>query len=516
MSDDAVALDVLPALRGDVESFDGRFLRGWASNGALQPIRLRIVANGETIGEVTADEPREDLASEALESTNCGFSVEIPRPLFVGAPCLIEIFRSDDNTEIPGSPVQIEAPSAVPAAPKETEVGASVPANREPRPEIGVAPPVAGVAKPAAIGGAPIVRGFIDGFDGTLLNGWASDGTKTPLRLRVLTNGLWHCEILADAPRDDVVDAGYAAAGCGFSIEIQRELFTGAPCLVEIHDAASGAPIPGSPFRIDPLPLEKLDFAGADLAGLSDTIVGITENISDVRQLQANVALILNWLQRNVDRAAALQQREALLVDNLNDAIGALGGLQGSIGHFFGVVGQTYPAIVAKTEEKPRVSIIIPVHNKFNLTHDCVASIVSSRTRASYEIIIVDDGSSDETLLASLIFAGGCKVVRTPKNLGFVGACNTGAASARGEFVVFLNNDTIVSDGWLDPLVDTLDRDPEIGIAGSRLLFGDGVLQESGGSSGATARAGTGAAARTRTIRPTPSCATPIMSAARR
>ncbi len=115
------------------------------------------------------------------------------------------------------------------------------------------------------------------------------------------------------------------------------------------------------------------------------------------------------------------------------------------------------------------------------MTYDCLNSIVNSRTIASYEVIVVDDSSSDETLLASLIFMGGCRVVRTAKNEGFVGACNTGMKNANGEFVIFLNNDTIVSDGWLDALVETLDRDPAIGIVGSRLLFGDGVLQEAGG-----------------------------------
>ena len=78
-------------------------------------------------------------------------------------------------------------------------------------------------------------------------------------------------------------------------------------------------------------------------------------------------------------------------------------------------------------------------------------------------------------MVASLVFAGGCKLVRTPKNLGFIGSCNTGLAAARGEFIIFLNNDTIVNDGWLDALVETLYRDSRIGVVGSRLLFEDGV-----------------------------------------
>lgn len=72
------------------------------------------------------------------------------------------------------------------------------------------------------------------------------------------------------------------------------------------------------------------------------------------------------------------------------------------------------------------------------------------------------------------------KIVRNKKNLGFVGACNAGAEAARGELIYFLNNDTLVQDEWLDALCDTFE-DPTVGVAGSRLLFGEGKLQECGG-----------------------------------
>jgi glycosyltransferase involved in cell wall biosynthesis len=68
-----------------------------------------------------------------------------------------------------------------------------------------------------------------------------------------------------------------------------------------------------------------------------------------------------------------------------------------------------------------------------------------------------------------------------PKNQGFIGACNAGAKEARGDYLFFLNNDTLVREGWLDTLVETFDSVPNVGIVGSKLFFSDGVLQEVGG-----------------------------------
>ncbi len=332
-----------------------------------------------------------------------------------------------------------------------------------------------------AISALPVIQGNVESFDGRFLRGWASDGSLEPLRLRVVANGVAVDETLANEPRDDVIAAGLSQIGSGFMTLIPEHLFVVEGCEVELFDCRTGEPVPGSPFRIEARPLVEVAVASADFATISDVIIGLNDKVDNVAQLQAHVAMILTWLQKSVDRAHELRQTGILAYERLNDAIAAAGGLQGSIGHLYGVVQQNYPQIVVSRTRSPRVSIIIPVHDKFQLTYDCVNSIVNARTDVSYEIVIVDDCSSDETLLASLIFMGGCRVVRTPKNEGFVGACNTGVKNVVGDYVIFLNNDTIVNDGWLDALAETLDRDPKIGIVGSRLLFADGVLQEAGG-----------------------------------
>ena len=66
-------------------------------------------------------------------------------------------------------------------------------------------------------------------------------------------------------------------------------------------------------------------------------------------------------------------------------------------------------------------------------------------------------------------------------NGGFIAACNDGASLARGEMLVFLNNDTVPQPGWLDALLDTFDTHPDAGLVGAKLLYPDGRLQEAGG-----------------------------------
>jgi len=128
----------------------------------------------------------------------------------------------------------------------------------------------------------------------------------------------------------------------------------------------------------------------------------------------------------------------------------------------------------------PEVSVVIPVFNHVLQTMACVHSLMDLGAHREFEIIVADDASTDETT-AILGRLAGVRLVRSDTNRGFIANCNAGAEVARGRFVAFLNNDTLVLPGWLDEMVDTFDRDENIGYVGSRLLFGNGSLQEAGG-----------------------------------
>lgn len=132
-------------------------------------------------------------------------------------------------------------------------------------------------------------------------------------------------------------------------------------------------------------------------------------------------------------------------------------------------------------DEKPTVSIVIPVYNQFEYTYLCLNSILkNSGDKYSYEIIIADDVSTDDTVRIQNV-AKNITVVRNKENLRFLLNCKNAAKEARGKYLLFLNNDTQVQENWLTPLVDLIESADDIGMVGSKLVYPDGSLQEAGG-----------------------------------
>lgn len=138
------------------------------------------------------------------------------------------------------------------------------------------------------------------------------------------------------------------------------------------------------------------------------------------------------------------------------------------------------PPLVFPEVEHPLVSVVIPVHNKVLVTGNCLASLLLAPNRATFEIILVDDGSTDETLQLPDIIKG-VRFLRHAEAQGFVRSCNYGASLARGTYVLMLNNDTEVTPGWIDELLYPFDHFAEVGMSGAQLLYPNGKLQEAGG-----------------------------------
>ncbi|NQY68213.1 MAG: glycosyltransferase, partial [Flavobacteriales bacterium] len=130
--------------------------------------------------------------------------------------------------------------------------------------------------------------------------------------------------------------------------------------------------------------------------------------------------------------------------------------------------------------DTPVVSIIIPVYNQANYSYSCVEYIIKN-TNVPFEVIIMDDNSSDENAINLLDYIKNVQFIRNEENLGFLNNCNKGANLAKGKYVLFLNNDTNVQPEWLSSLVDLIESDDNIGMVGSKLIYPDGRQQEAGG-----------------------------------
>lgn len=116
-----------------------------------------------------------------------------------------------------------------------------------------------------------------------------------------------------------------------------------------------------------------------------------------------------------------------------------------------------------------RTSILLPVHNQWQLTRLCVGALERSTPAGDWELIVIDNGSTDGVShwLDQLILPGvPIRLLRNATNLGYAAACNQGLAQATGDGCLLLHTDTVVTDGWLDRLWAPLDRDPAIGLSG--------------------------------------------------
>ncbi|SEP23922.1 glycoside hydrolase family 99-like domain-containing protein [Nitrosovibrio sp. Nv6] len=134
------------------------------------------------------------------------------------------------------------------------------------------------------------------------------------------------------------------------------------------------------------------------------------------------------------------------------------------------------PALIAA----PDVSIILPVFNNLKLTLECLLSIAAhTDPGVSYEVIVADDASTDETaqVISSIPHL---RVVRNESNLGFLRNCNHALEHAQGNFIVYLNNDVQTTPQWLNTLLGTFDLYPNVGAVGPRFVYPSGHLQEAG------------------------------------
>jgi GT2 family glycosyltransferase len=221
------------------------------------------------------------------------------------------------------------------------------------------------------------------------------------------------------------------------------------------------------------------EYVAEERAKASRARADLAVQVAAAEQLEASfvVGLMRRYRQR-VERWAPAETRRRKSYSRL------VGGTRTVLG------GRKSPAVVPMEESSdpgyafaassaPAVSIVVPVHGHWDVTDRCLASIAAHPSDVPYEVIVVDDASPDHTA-SMLARVPGCRVVSLKENLGYVGACNAGIGVARGSYVLLLNNDTEVSAGWLEALVDIAEGDSSVGIVGAKLVYPDGTLQEAG------------------------------------
>ena len=129
-----------------------------------------------------------------------------------------------------------------------------------------------------------------------------------------------------------------------------------------------------------------------------------------------------------------------------------------------------------------KASVVVVTYGQRAVTErglDALAAALGEQLGRTWELVLVDNDSPDDTPALLRQWSDRAEVLLLQHNLNFAGGCNAGAARARGDVLVFLNNDTEVVPGALEALVAQV-AEPGVAIAGPRLLFPDGTIQHAG------------------------------------
>ena len=134
--------------------------------------------------------------------------------------------------------------------------------------------------------------------------------------------------------------------------------------------------------------------------------------------------------------------------------------------------------LVAESAPEAKISVIVILHNKAPLSVMAIASLIEY-VDVPYELIVVDNASTDETSQL-LEMIEGLQVQRLDQNLGFGPACNLAVKRARGEYLLFFNNDALLGPGTVHAALKVFDQLTHVGAVGGKIILSDGTLQELG------------------------------------
>lgn len=222
------------------------------------------------------------------------------------------------------------------------------------------------------------------------------------------------------------------------------------------------------------LPVIATRFFGSEI--IRDGENGLLVEIGNAEELKQKVLAVINDRDLLVKLQAGPRETK---VPSIDEEIDAVHHVYQEI--YEGKFGKKRMAEeVTDINNKQFASIIIPVYNNWEYTRQCLLSLEAEGYRQQAEVIVVDNASTDATATRLKSEFPWVKVIRNEQNLGFAKACNRGAETARGKYLVFLNNDTKVQKGWLEALIAACEGEAGTGIVGSKLLYPDGRLQHAG------------------------------------
>src|SRR6185369_5314268 len=418
-------LAVLPKIepshefQGNLDTCGPSLITGWLfdKSNPGETFAVEVRVDGKPVAQTMADLFRIDLLESNIGDGLCGFQLALPEVLFDDAEHAVEVREVSTGFLLAGSPRTI-------------------------------------VAKAAA-------RGEIRLEGGSLV------GTAR------VKEGAWEYEWLQvlDIEKGEVVAAGRSEVSdpilniLRFAIPLPAHLFDGRPHAYSVrakdkpmvlHDIAVIMPYVATPESV------LLRYAREGLTPSLATAAGF-------RYESLGLAM---------DRLGGTPK--ASTSSDLPAKLAQLARVHTRLVRGFNEKDKEFSPLVFPTVEKPVVSIVIPVHNKFYITYHCLASLLLAPNQATFEVILVDDGSSDDSMRVPELIKG-IQYIRNDESKGFIRSCNSGAELARGQYIVMLNNDTEVTARWLDELIWPFEHFDKVGMTGAKLIYADGTLQEAGG-----------------------------------